>query len=577
MAEKTKPSPVEVAKIQSDYLRGTIAEELVDGKPNFGKASIALLKHHGMYEQDDRDLRKQTKQKHYSFMIRTRIPGGKLTPEQLLAELDLCDELGNTTLRATTRQGLQLHGILKQNIKAVMRRINEVQLTTLAACGDVERNVMCTPAPFVGPIPQQLQELTDALAEHLRPRTNAYYEVWLKDEETGEEELVGGQTEPTEVAPTDFEPIYGPTYLPRKFKTAVAAPEDNCVDIYSNDLGFLAVHDGTTIEGYNVLVGGGMGMTPSAKKTFPALAKELCFIRPEQALAVSEAIVKVQRDNGNRSDRKIARLKYVIANWGIEKFKAEVEKYYGQPLDAPRPIQVSAVEDHLGWHAQGDGKFFYGLYIENGRIKDEGTFRLKTALRQLVARFPVRMRITPHQNLLFCDLEAGAHQTVLSILREHGVKPSEEYTALRRLSMACPALPTCGLAVTESERAMPEIMDQIEHELSELGLGDEIFTIHMTGCPNGCARPYNCDIGLVGKTLGKYTVLIGGNTLGNRLNWVYRDLVPAESVGASLRELFTRFKAERRLGESLGDFSDRIGPAALGAEAPSDIEDNPDD
>ena len=325
-----KPSPVEVFKIESSYLRGDIGQELQDGNDFFGKESIQLLKHHGTYQQDDRDARAAGRQeghvgkspKAYSFMVRSRVPGGKLTSDQLLAELDLCDELGNATLRITSRQGLQLHGILKHDLWKTIHRINEVQLSTLAACGDVERNVMCCPAPHHNDhVHAEMQQLADTLAAHLAPRTTAYHELWLKDPDTGEEELVGGGPNGHEV-----EPIYGPTYLPRKFKTAIGLPGDNCVDIYANDLGFMAIVEDGRIIGYNVLVGGGMGVTPSAAKTFPALAKRMAFIRPDEVVDVATAVVKVQRDFGNRSDRKVARMKYLIHNWGLPRFKAKVEE-----------------------------------------------------------------------------------------------------------------------------------------------------------------------------------------------------------------------------------------------------------
>jgi len=563
MADETKLSPVETFKIESNYLRGDIAQELRDGNDFFGKASIQLLKNHGTYQQDDRDARaagraegnnKGKAIKAYSFMVRTKIPGGKLTSDQVLAELDLCDEVGNTTLRITSRQGLQLHGILKHDLWRTIHRINEIQLSTLAACGDVERNVMCCPAPLHDKIRDQLQKLTDEIAAHLCPRTTAYHELWITDPDSGEETLVGGGSNGHEV-----EPIYGPTYLPRKFKTAVGLASDNCVDLYANDLGLMAVVEGDRILGYNVLVGGGMGVTPSAEKTFPAVAKRMAFIRPEQALDVTTAIVKVQRDFGNRSDRKVARLKYLIHNWGLDRFKAKVEEYYGQPLDAPHPDDVHGFDDHIGWHEQGDGRWFYGLNVENGRIHDEGDLRLKTALRVICSTLKPGIRLTAHQSILFTDLDAAQRQTLETILREHGVKLHDEISEVRRWSMACVAWPTCGLAITESERALPGIVDQLEIELAKLGLDRETFTLRMTGCPNGCARPYNCDIGLVGKAAGKYTIFVGGRLLGDRLNFNFKDMVPAADIVPSIVPLLVYFKQDRQPGETLGDFCHRKG------------------
>ena len=562
MPDAVKLSPVEGFKTASNYLRGDIAKELTDGLDHFGKVSGQLLKNHGIYEQDDRDDRAANRavggmkaDKSYSFMVRTKVPGGKLTSAQLLAELDLCDELANATLRITTRQGLQLHGVLKENLKETIRRINEVQLSTLAACGDVERNVMCCPAPHHDdPVHQQMQELADRLAVHLCPRTRAYHEVWLTDDESGERTLVGGGSNGHEV-----EPIYGPTYLPRKFKTAIGLPGDNCVDLYANDLGLMAICEGFRIVGYNVLVGGGFGVTPSATKTFPALARRMAFCTPEQAVDVATAVIKVQRDFGNRSDRKVARLKYLIANRGLEWFKTKVEEYLGYALPEPRPDDVWGFDDHLGWHEQGDGRWFYGLNIENGRILDRDGFNLKTALRAICGQLQPGIRLTPHQSLLFTDVQEGDRLMLEEILRAHGVKLSHEISNVRRWSMACVAWPTCGLAITESERALPEIIDQLEIELARLGLSSETFTVRMTGCPNACARPYNSDIGLVGKAAGKYTVFVGGRLLGDRLNFIYKDLVPGEELVATLVPLLVYFKQERLPGETLGDFCHRKG------------------
>ena len=403
-----KPSAVELTKIASHYLAGDIAQELVDSAPGFGKGSVQLLKNHGTYQQDDREQRKAKEgaksTREISFMVRTRVPGGKLTAAQLLAQIDLGDELANGTVRLTTRQAIQHHGIVKGDLKATIQRINEIQLTTLAACGDVERNMMCCPAPIRNnPVREQMQLMADKLAEHLAPRTRAYHEIWLTDPDTGEKSLVGGGSEGKEI-----EPIYGPTYLPRKFKTAFALPEDNCTDIYANDLGLLAVHEQGKILGYNVLAGGGMGVTPSAAKTFPALAKRLGFVKPEDVLDIATAIVKVQRDFGNRSDRKVARLKYTIHTMGLENFRAKVEEYFGKPLPPCHPADVHAFDDHIGWCDQCDGKHFYGLNVENGRIHDTGSFQLKTALRQILRDVKPGVRITAHQSLLFTDLAASS-------------------------------------------------------------------------------------------------------------------------------------------------------------------------
>ncbi len=561
--EATQLSAVEGIKTESNYLRGRIAEELVDGNPHLGKDTIQLIKFHGSYEQDDRDRRAEAKKckvlggKYYSYMIRIAMPGGQISSDQLLAQLDLCDEVGNSTLRVTTRQGIQLHGVLKGNLKKVIRRINEVGLTTIAACGDVRRNVMCSPAPYKGdPVYDQLQAASEAIAQETMPKTTAYHEIWLTDE-NGQKTLAGGGE------PKDHEPLYGATYLPRKFKIGVALPGDNSADVYSQDVGLLAVCENQQVVGYNFVVGGGFGVTPSAAKTFAAVALPLGYVPADQAIEVIKAIMRVQRDFGNRSDRKVARMKYVIRDWGIDRFKQKVEEYLGAPIASSRPMSVTNHNDAMGWHEQGDGRWFYGLNVENGRIKDEGDFRLKTALREVCTTLAPPMRMTPHQGIIFCDIEPGDREKLESIFQSHGVLLSDEISTVRRWSIACPALPLCGLAVTESERILPSMIDELEKELDALGLGEERFTTRMTGCPNGCARPYNSDIGLVGKTKGKYTVFLGGRVQGDRLNWVYKDLVPTEEVVATLVPVLRHYKQHRRDGEAFGDFCNRLGQEAL--------------
>src|SRR3990172_4885796 len=402
MSPDSELSKDEFLKEGSRQLRGTIAEELGADGP-FNEDNAKLLKPHGTYQQDDRDERKAKnadgtrKGKQYIYMVRTRVPGGKVTAEQFLAELDLCDKYGNGTLRITSRQGFQLHGVLKGDLQRTIKGINDTLLTTLAACGDVERNVMCCPAPHHNnSVRQEMQDMADRVAEHLKPRTTAYYEIWLTDEH-------GEKTNVAEFQPVD-EPLYGARYLPRKFKTAFALPEDNCIDIYTNDLGFLTIVENDKIVGYNVLVGGGMGVTPSAHKTFPALAKKMAFVTPDQVVGVAEAVVKVQRDFGNRSDRKVARLKYLIADWGIEKFKAKVQEYFGRTLADPRPDDVYRFDDHIGWHEQGDGRLYLGINIENGRIKDDGRLRIKTGLRAILNKYKMRTRLTALQSVILCDI-----------------------------------------------------------------------------------------------------------------------------------------------------------------------------
>ncbi|MEW4527692.1 NADPH-dependent assimilatory sulfite reductase hemoprotein subunit [Maioricimonas sp. JC845] len=554
MSEPVKLSKVEGIKEASRQLRGTIADELVNGEDHFSGDAIQLLKHHGTYQQDDRDQRGGGNRE-FIFMVRSRIPGGKVTAEQFLAEFDLCEKYGNGTLRITDRQGFQLHGVLKSNLRDAIRGINEVKLSTYAACGDVSRNVMCCPAPFRNnKVHQQMQETADAVAAHLKPRSQAYYEIWLRD---------GDENQKVHEEVVEEEPIYGKTYLPRKFKVGITLPEDNCIDVYTQDLGLLAVVENDEIIGYNVLVGGGMGMTPAKKDTFPALAKRMAFITPDQVLDVTEAVVKVQRDFGNRADRKFARMKYLIANWGLEKFKAKVEEYYGQTLPEPHPADVTGVDDHLGWHEQGDGKLFLGVNIDNGRIQDVGDFRAKTGIRTILKKYGMDTRLTALQSVIFCDIDPADRADIESILTDHGIALAETLTPTHRYAISCPALPTCGLAVTDSERVMPDLLSGIETELARYGLSDERVSVHMTGCPNGCARPYTPDVGIVGKARGKYTIYLGGNAQGTRLAYLYDDLVPFDEIPQRLSPVFGLFKAERQDGESFGDFCDRKGKEAL--------------
>src|SRR5258705_2954679 len=414
-----KLSPVEIVKAASNYLAGNIAEDLRDGNEFVSKENTNLLKHHGTYQQDDRERRAEaradgaaSKAKFYSFMVRTAIPGGRLTSGRLLAELDLCDELGNTTLRITTRQGLQLHGILKKNLKQAIRRINDVQLSTLAACGDVKQNVMCSPCPYNGDrVHEQMYALAGELVKQLNPRTRAYHQIWLPDDETGESIDVGEvgafpshPAGPSLPGDDPVEPIYGKTYLPRKFKLAVGLPGDNSVDVYANDIGLIAICDNWNVVGYNMVVGGSFGVTPSAKKTFPAVALPMCFIEADRAVDLCIAIVKVQRDFGNRSDRKVARMKYLIHDWGLDRFRDKVEDYFGDSLAPLKPVHVHGFDDGMGWHEQGDGRWFYGLNVENGRIKDTPEMQLKSALREICETFRAPLRLTPHQSIIFCNI-----------------------------------------------------------------------------------------------------------------------------------------------------------------------------
>ena len=573
-----KPSKFEGLKLASDYLRGSLAADFADPSDHIAEDAGVLLKFHGSYQQDDRDLRTPRKRqgldKAYSFMVRVRMPGGKMTAEQYLAADALAREQGNGTLRITTRQEFQLHGVLKHDMKAVVRRVNEVLLSTLAACGDVSRNVLCCPAPLTDGIRAAMQADCDALASHLAPRSTSYWDIWLDGEKIANPLLP--EPGPSLAPSTDdpVEPIYGKTYLPRKFKAAFALPEDNCTDIHANDLGYLAIVEGGSLVGYNVLVGGGLGTTPSAGKTFPALSVPLGYVPRADVTVVGEAVVKAYRDLGDRSDRKRARLKYVIHDLGIAAFRARVESILGRALEEPRDVGVTEVDDHLGWREQGDGKLSLGLNVENGRIKDVDAFRLATGLRSFFSTYNTPARLTCQQSILLADIEPSAQADIDTLLREHGIKPVESISTVRRWSMACPALPTCGLAVTEAERALPGLIDELETSLADLGLADERLTVRMTGCPNGCARPYNADIGLVGRSAtkrddgtpgpGTYTIFLGGRAIGDRLNAIYKDYVPYGEVVSTLEPVFEQFRAERRGVESFGEFCHRLGVATGG-------------
>ena len=582
-ADKPKLSKNEAIKAGSAYLRGMIADELLNDEAAFTEDSSQVLKFHGTYLQDNRDLRprlkREKKEKAYAMMVRVRMVGGRITAHQYL----VCDELrrmvGNGTIRITTRQEFQFHSVLKQDLAVTIRHLNENLLCTMAACGDVERNVLACPAPIKDRVHEEMNEDARLWAAHAAPRTTSYCDVWLDGEKYASLPEAGPPLLP-QPGDDPVEPILGKTYLPRKFKTAFAFPDDNCTDIHANDLGYLAIVEDGRIVGYNVLVGGGMGTTPSAEKTFPFLAVPLGYVPRDQIREIGEAVIRVFRDFGNRSDRKRARLKYVIHDWGIEAFRAKVEEYLGRRLDDPKPVTVTDVDDHMGWHEQGDGKLFLGIPVQNGRIKDEGSLRLFSGLRAFVEKYRTPVRLTCQQKLMLADIEPAWRDQVNAWLEEYGIASVEKVSNARRWSMACPALPTCGLAVTDAERALPSVIDDIEAELARQGLADERLTIRMTGCPNGCARPYNSDIGLVGRSAkldadgvpgpGTYTILLGGRTTGDRLNTEFKDYVPHDQIVVELAPVFARFAAERIGDETFGDFCDRVGVAEL-AGAPASV------
>ncbi len=436
--------------------------------------------------------------------------------------------------------------MLKGDLKATIKGINDTLLTTLGACGDVERNVMACPAPTADAVRPELQRWADTIAREFAPKTTAYHDIWLNGEHVGP----GSEVE---------EPLYGKSYLPRKFKTGFAMTYDNCVDVFAQDLGFLAAVENGRIVGYDVLAGGSMGMSHGNANTFPALAKHVCWIEPDQVLQAAGGVIRLFRDHGNRADRKRARLKYLMHDWGVERFRAVLSEYLPFEVRPPRHLQVTAVDLHLGWHPQGDGKWFYGLSVENGRVKDDGDFRLRSALRDIVQRFRPRLRLTPQQDVLLCDLAPGVKDELEAALDRHGVPRPERVSPTRRLGLACPAIPTCGLAISESERILPGIIDAIEAELARLGLADEAISVRMTGCPNGCARPYQSDVGIVGRSGNKYVLYVGGSSLGDRLNVELKDLVPGEAIVPTLRPVLAAFRDGRRPGEGFGDYCRRVG------------------
>jgi sulfite reductase (ferredoxin) len=541
----------ESIKAKSNHLRGLIKEELVEDTPAFTDDSEQLLKFHGVYQQDDRDKRKEARarglDKHHQLMIRTRIPGGIVPPEAYLAHDDIADKWANGTLRVTTRQDFQLHGVLKGDLKKSIRAINDGLLTTLGGCGDVERNIMCCPEPLVDAFHAQVHRYIAALVAELTPRTKAYHEIWLDGEvvDTSEPEL---------------EPLYHGRYLPRKFKTTVALEGDNCVDVYAHDLAVVAMRgEGGALRGFNVLVGGGLGRTHNKPQTFVAIAQPLAFVAPEEIVDLAREVVAVQRDYGDRTNRKHARLKYTIADRGLDWFRAAVERRLGHALEPAEPLSWKPVDDHLGWHEQGDGRLYLGVFIENGRIADVGEVRYRTGLRRIVEELRPQLRLTAQQNVILAGIESKDRARVDLLLAEHGIAAYDAIPRALRYSMACPAIPTCGLAVAEAERALPSLVRQLAAMLDELGLGEERISFRMSGCPNGCSRPYLGDVGFVGTTLGKYDVMLAGDFNGTRLNRAFAPNVPIAEVTTLLRPMFEAFRDERQAGEGFGDWVERLG------------------
>jgi sulfite reductase (ferredoxin) len=545
----------ETIKATSNHLRGLIKEELLEDTPAFGDDSEQLLKFHGIYQQDDRDRRKEARAKgltkHHQLMIRTRIPGGVVSPDAYVAHDDISRRWANGTLRVTTRQDFQLHGVLKGDIKKSISAINEALLTTLGGCGDVERNIMCCPEPIADQFHIDVDRSIGAMVTEFTPKTRAYHEIWLDGEvvETSEPEV---------------ETLYKEQYLPRKFKTTVALEGDNCVDVYAHDLAIVAMKstDGK-LRGFNVLVGGGLGRTHNKPETFVAVAQPLCFVEPDQIVDVAREVVAVQRDYGDRANRRHARLKYTIADRGLDWFRNEVQSRLTFDLQPPEPLSWKPVDDHLGWHEQGDGSLYVGIYIENGRIADVDGVRSRTGLRKIVDELRPQVRLTAQQNVILAGIHPAHRARVEELMAEHGIVPVEAIPQAIRNAMACPAIPTCGLAVAEAERALPTLIRTLATILDEVGLADERISFRMSGCPNGCSRPYLGDVGFVGTTLGKYDVMLGGDFNGTRLNRVFAPNVPIAEIPALLRPLFERFRSNRRPEEGFGNWVERAGFEAL--------------
>ncbi|MCC5634312.1 sulfite reductase, ferredoxin dependent [Nostoc sp. CHAB 5844] len=567
-----KPSKVEGIKEHSNFLREPVATQILEDTTHFSEDAIQILKFHGSYQQDNRDNRVKGKEKDYQFMLRTKNPGGFVPPQLYLALDQLADEYGNHTLRATTRQGFQLHGILKKNLKAAIATIIQNLGSTLGACGDINRNVMAPPVPFKHrPEYQYAWEYAQNIADLLSPQTGAYYEIWLDGEkaisaeENPEVKTARQRNSTGTIVHDNEEPLYGTHYMPRKFKVCVTVPGDNSIDLYSQDLTLVVITNAQgELEGFNVFAGGGLGRTHNKEETFARLADPICYVDKADVYEIVKAIVATQRDYGDRSDRRHARLKYLINDWGVDKFRAKVEEYFGKSVAPFKPLPEFKYEDFLGWQEQGDGKLFLGISIDNGRVKDEGSLQLKTALREIVEKFNLPIRLTPHQNLIFCDIAPENKSAIQEILDHCGVvSDPDQIEPLFRYAMACPALPTCGLAITESERAIPGILERIRALLDQVGLQNEHFVVRMTGCPNGCARPYMAELGFVGSSAESYQVWLGGSPDQTRLAQPIVERLHHNDIESFLEPIFVYFKKSRQSGESFGDFCSRVGLDAI--------------
>jgi sulfite reductase (NADPH) hemoprotein beta-component len=552
-----EPSKNEGIKEASHYLRGTILAGLADASTGaIGEDDSQLLKFHGTYLQDDRDLRnerrKQKLEKAFIFMVRVRVPGGVCSPQQWLEIDRIAGQYANGTIKLTTRQAFQLHGILKANLKSTIKEINDALLDTLAACGDVNRNVMCNPNPHLSSIHAEVLDYARQLTKHLSPRTPAYHEIWLDKERVAGGDTGGGDDDTSD----PVEPIYGKHYLPRKFKIAIAVPPSNDIDIFANDLGFIAIVENGKLAGFNVTVGGGMGMSHNNKATYPRLADVLNFCAPEQMVDVAEKIVTIQRDFGDRSDRKHARFKYTIQDRGLDWFRTELESRLGYKLSPARPYAFTDNGDRYDWADGVDGKQHLTLFIEGGRVRGQQ----RDGLREIAKIHQGDFRLTGNQNLIIGSIAPSEKPKIEALLKQYGLdQTAQSFTGLRRGGLACVALPTCGLALAESERNLPNLVDELDKVIRAAGLAEQSIHIRSSGCPNGCARPYLGEIGLVGKVPGKYNLYLGAAHDGSRLNKIYKEAIPNEQIVAELTPIIHRYAAERTANETFGDFVIRAG------------------
>ncbi len=545
-------SAVEKIKLRSNFLRGTIVEGLKD--PLTGAIAdddTALIKFHGSYQQDDRDLRnerrKQKLEPLFQFMIRVRVPGGICSPQQWLEMDRLANTYANKTLKLTTRQAYQFHGVLKRNLKQTIKEVNDALLDTIAACGDVNRNVMCNPNPTLSPVHAEVHEWVAKISAHLTPQTGAYHEIWLD-----KKRVAGGPQQ-------EEEPIYGKTYLPRKFKMGVAIPPYNDVDVYSQDIGLIAIEADGKLAGFNVVVGGGLGMTHNVRETYPRVGDVIGFCKPDQVIQACEEIVKIQRDYGDRKERAHARLKYTIDDRGVEWFKQELNQRLGWDLEQARPFAFKQNADVYGWLQGIDGKWNRVLFIQNGRVFDTDAYPMMTGLREIAKVHKGDFRLTPNQNLMICGVAEEDKAQMDALLKEYRLGEADQQSAMRLHSMACVAFPTCGLAMAESERYLPSLLTKIEALLDEYGLRDAPITIRMTGCPNGCARPYLAEIAFVGKAPGIYNMYLGAGYHGQRLNRLYKPSLKEEQILEELAPILKDYAEHREADEHFGDFVIRKG------------------